>query len=209
MWKHQLVGPGAGRSALEWPVLRGGQPKAYVFKTANNQETIVHSNLSGNIFVCVCVCVCVDVLASNLAMVTQHKWAACPFLSAGVSSSSQGPRRGMEQEQMVWGCSKIPVPRAVSSPVTALWHGERAEDQRGLCKEGGSEQLLGILMVSAFGWMLRRSRNGNLWGIVGSTEFCVKPSLPKSKGVRSSDAEGTLREAMLVLLGKGLRAFSK
>lgn len=58
MWKCQQVGPRAGGSALELPVLHGGLPKAYVFKTANNQETIVHSNLSGNIFVCVCVCVC-------------------------------------------------------------------------------------------------------------------------------------------------------
>ena len=59
MWKCRRIGPRAGGSALELPVLRGGLPKAYVFKAANNQETIVHSNLSGNIFVCVCVCVCV------------------------------------------------------------------------------------------------------------------------------------------------------
>lgn len=59
MWKHEGVGPRPGRSVLELPLLCGGLPKAYVFKIANNQETIVHSNLGGNIFVCVCVCVCV------------------------------------------------------------------------------------------------------------------------------------------------------
>lgn len=93
MWRCPRAGPGAGGSVLELPVPRGGLPKAYVFEIANHQGTIVHSNLSGNIFVCVCV----YVLASNLAMVTQHKWAACPFLSAGASSSSQGPRRGRER----------------------------------------------------------------------------------------------------------------
>lgn len=66
------------------------------------------------------LCVCTRALASNLAMVTQHTWAACPFLSAGVSSSSQGPRRRMKLEQMVWGCSEIPMPRAVSSPARAF-----------------------------------------------------------------------------------------
>lgn len=125
MWRCPRAGPGVGGSVLELPVPRGGLPKAYVFEIANHQGTIVHSNLSGNIFVCVCV----YVLASNLAMVTQHKWAACPFLSAGASSSSQGPRRGMKGEQMVWGCSEVPVPRAVSSR-----QAEHAQDQGGLSK---------------------------------------------------------------------------
>ena len=110
------------RVSSERPILHRALPKAYVFEAANNQETIVHSNLSGNIFVCVCMCV----LASNLAVVTQHSWAACPFLSAGVSSSSQGPRRGLELEQMVWGCSEIPLPRAASSAAPAPWCAECA-----------------------------------------------------------------------------------
>lgn len=90
---------------------------------------------SVEIFVCACVCVCV--LASSLAMVTQHKWAACPFLSAGASSSSQGPRRGMKGEQMVWGCSEIPLPRAVSS-----WQAEHAREQGGLSKYWGDARGL-------------------------------------------------------------------
>lgn len=96
---------------------------------------------SVEIFVCVCACVCA--LASNLALVTQHTWAARPFLSAGASSSSQGPRRRMKREQMVWGCSQIPAPRAVSSAARALWRAQHAQDQRGLSEDPGGGMTQG------------------------------------------------------------------
>lgn len=116
-------------------------------------------------YLCVCACVCA--LASNLALVTQHTWAARPFLSAGASSSSQGPRRRMKREQMVWGCSEIPAPRAVSSAARALWRAQHAQDQRGLSEDPGGDDPRGVLMASALGWSLGRS--GDLWRMMEST----------------------------------------
>lgn len=116
-------------------------------------------------YLCVCVwCVCV--LASNLAPVTQHTWAARPFLSAGASSSSQGPGRRMKREQMVWGCSEILAPRAVSSAARASWRAQHAQDQRGLSEDPEGD-LRGVLMASALGWSLGRS--GDLWRMMEST----------------------------------------
>jgi len=107
---------------------------------------------------CVCVCMCWHPIWQWLLSTSGRP---CPFLSAGVSSSSQGPRRRMKLEQMVWGCSEISMPRAVSSPDRASWHAEHAQDQRGLSKYGGTlEAATNSWRYSWFQLLVGVSREG-------------------------------------------------
>jgi len=169
---------------------------------------------SVEIFLCVYVCVCVYVLASNLAMVTQHKWAALSLSLSWSLLLLTGTQK--KDETRADGLGVLRNINAKGCLITrqsfmACWTCSRPKRSLQVWGDtGGCDQLLEIFMVSAFGWSLkRRSRNWELWGIVQSVGFCVKSPLPKSKGIWSTDVEGTVREVMLVLLGISLRAFCK
>lgn len=139
---------------------------------------------SVEIFSCVYVCVCVWMCWHPIwQWLLSTSGRPVPFSQLESPPPHKGPEEGWNRSRWFGGAQKYQC-QGLSHHQLQLCGMVSMLKTRGLCKDGGCEQFLGILMVSAFGWMLRRrSRKGDLWGIVGSTGFCVKSFLPKSRGV--------------------------